>query len=123
MLSPCLLLAARNCVEPRDDTYHPKQSKTAATFRQRGEMSLASLFRCRKHRPVTPHAKVALAVDHLIASVICSCTAEGMVSPSAFAVLRLTTNSNSRGCSMGRSDGLAPLRICAVTEAMPRNMA
>jgi Transcriptional regulatory protein, C terminal len=35
----------------------------------------------------------------------------GIVSPSAFAVLRLITSSNFVGCSMGRSPGLAPLRI------------
>src|SRR5437763_6944927 len=35
----------------------------------------------------------------------------GTVSPSAFAVLRLMTNSNLVGCSTGRSAGLAPLRI------------
>src|SRR4030095_15627394 len=35
----------------------------------------------------------------------------GIVSPSAFAVLRLMTNSNFVGCSTGRSARLAPLRI------------
>jgi hypothetical protein len=31
--------------------------------------------------------------------------------PSAFAVLRLKTNSNFVGCNTGRSPGLSPLRI------------
>src|SRR5262249_208188 len=35
----------------------------------------------------------------------------GIVRPSAFAVLRLVTSSNWVGCSIGRSAGLAPLRI------------
>src|SRR5262249_35756616 len=35
----------------------------------------------------------------------------GMVSPSAWAVLRLITSSNLVGCSTGRSAGFAPLRI------------
>src|SRR6267378_7839123 len=35
----------------------------------------------------------------------------GIVRPSAFAVLRLMTNSNLVGCSTGRSAGLAPFRI------------
>jgi hypothetical protein len=35
----------------------------------------------------------------------------GIVSRSAFAVLRLITNSNLVGCSTGRSAGLVPLRI------------
>ena len=37
-------------------------------------------------------------------------TVGGMVSPRALAVLRLMTNSNFVGCSMGRSAGLAPCR-------------
>src|SRR5262249_4042905 len=35
----------------------------------------------------------------------------GIVRPSAWAVLRLMTNSNFGGCSIGRSPGLAPRRI------------
>src|SRR6202011_3429260 len=35
----------------------------------------------------------------------------GMLSPSAAAVLRLTTSSNLVGCSTGKSAGLAPLNI------------
>jgi hypothetical protein len=35
----------------------------------------------------------------------------GIVSPSAFAVLRLITSSKLVGCSTGRSAGFAPLRI------------
>jgi hypothetical protein len=35
----------------------------------------------------------------------------GTVSPSALAVLRLTTNSNLEACITGRSAGLSPLRI------------
>ena len=35
----------------------------------------------------------------------------GIVRPRAFAVLRLMTSSNLVGCSTGRSEGLAPLRI------------
>jgi hypothetical protein len=35
----------------------------------------------------------------------------GIVRPRALAVLRLMTSSNFVGCSMGRSPGLAPLRI------------
>src|SRR5205085_12637513 len=38
-------------------------------------------------------------------------SAAGTVSPSAFAVFRLTTSSNLVGCSIGRSAGRAPLRI------------
>jgi hypothetical protein len=41
----------------------------------------------------------------------------GTVSPSALAVLRLTTISNVVGCSTGRSAGLAPLRILSTKTA------
>src|SRR5262249_33383989 len=37
----------------------------------------------------------------------------GIVSPSAFAVLRLMTSSNFVGCSTGRSAGLAPFKTRA----------
>jgi hypothetical protein len=35
----------------------------------------------------------------------------GMVMPSPFAVFKLTTSSNTRGCSIGRSPAFAPLKI------------
>jgi hypothetical protein len=41
----------------------------------------------------------------------------GTVIPSAFAVLRLITNSNLVGCSTGRSAGFAPWRIRLTYEA------
>src|SRR6266851_5081161 len=47
----------------------------------------------------------------------------GIVRPSAFAVLRLMTNSNLVGCSMGRSPGLAPLRILSTYVAARRYMS
>ena len=50
-------------------------------------------------------------VHYSITSSARSRSEGGIVSPSALAVLRLTTNSNLVGCSIGRSAGLAPLRI------------
>ncbi len=41
----------------------------------------------------------------------------GMVRPRAWAVFRLMTKSNVVGCSMGRSAGLAPLRILSTYAA------
>ena len=41
-------------------------------------------------------------------------TVAGTSRPSALAVLRLMTNSNLVGCSIGRSAGLAPLRILSM---------
>src|SRR5262249_56026610 len=47
----------------------------------------------------------------------------GIVRPRAFAVLRLMTSSNLVGCSIGRSDGLAPLRMRTTNIAALRNIA
>jgi hypothetical protein len=41
----------------------------------------------------------------------------GIASPSLFAVVWFTTSSNSFGCSIGRSPGLAPLRILSTYPA------
>ena len=46
----------------------------------------------------SPHPRAAAAIG-------------GSVMPSAFAVLRLITNSNLVGCSTGRSPGLVPFKI------------
>ena len=50
-----------------------------------------------------------------------SSSACGIVNPSAWAVFKLMTNSNRVGCSMGRSPGLAPLRILSTYVAARRN--
>src|SRR5882762_1631152 len=50
-------------------------------------------------------------VGHWITSSARDSNDGGIVSPSAFAVLRLMTSSNLVGCSIGRSPGLAPFRI------------
>ena len=47
----------------------------------------------------------------------------GMVRPSAFAVLRLMTNSDFVGCSIGRSPGWAPFRILSTYRAARRRRA
>src|SRR5207245_11453433 len=47
----------------------------------------------------------------------------GIVRPSAFAALRLTTSSNFVGCSMGRSPGFAPLIILSTYTAAWRNIS
>src|SRR5438093_8705197 len=44
-------------------------------------------------------------------SVVCSMTDSGMLSPRALAVFKLMEMLNFVGCSIGRSAGLAPLRI------------
>src|SRR5262245_14397202 len=62
-----------------------------------------------KQRP-PPH-------DHSITSSAWTSTAGGIVSPSALAVVRLTTSSNFVGCWIGRSPGFAPFRILSTRSA------
>jgi len=47
----------------------------------------------------------------------------GMVSPIAFAVLRLITSSNFVGCSTGKSSGFAPWKILCTSAALRRKMS
>src|SRR5712692_2562408 len=57
------------------------------------------------------HRHEGAPLHHRIISSARSRSDCGIVRPSAFAVLRLITNSNLVGCSTGKSAGLAPLRI------------
>src|SRR5262249_3717474 len=76
---------------------------------------LFSLLRLRGARPGEDaranRADERSPVHHSITWSARSSTDWGIVSPSAFAVLRLITSSNFVGCSTGRSAGLAPRRI------------
>jgi len=47
----------------------------------------------------------------------------GTARPSAFAVFRLTSNSNLVACSIGKSAGLVPWRILSTNTAARRNVA
>src|SRR5262249_22602898 len=72
--------------------------------------------RCLYVRPAGEEAvghgsKKGSPSHHWITSSARSSSDGGIVRPSAFAVLRLMTNSNFVGCSTGRSAGRAPLRI------------
>ncbi len=51
----------------------------------------------------------------------CSRSVLGIVSVSAFAVLRLMTSSNFAGSSIGKSPGLAPFRTSSTYRAARRN--
>jgi hypothetical protein len=52
-----------------------------------------------------------LAADHSITSSAVASSLSGTVRPSAFAVLRLITNSSFVACMTGRSAGFSPLRM------------
>jgi len=54
---------------------------------------------------------IASVMAYCMSSSACRSIDGGIVSPRAFAVLRLITSSNLVGCSTGSSAGLAPLRI------------
>src|SRR4029453_5037139 len=61
-----------------------------------------------------------LAPSHLITLSARNSTDCGIVRLSAFAVLRLITNSNFVGCSTGRSAGLVPFKILSTYVAERR---
>ena len=71
--------------------------------------SVQNLARGRGESSVTSKSRAYIAY-WIISSARCS-SEGGIVSPIAFAVLRLITSSNLVGCSTGRSAGLAPFRI------------
>src|SRR5215467_1670173 len=61
-----------------------------------------------------------LASSHSITSSARAISVGGTSRPSAFAVLRLMTNSNLVGCSIGNSEAFAPLRILTTYAAARR---
>src|SRR5262245_56488500 len=71
------------------------------------------LLRPRRARPRGRAAeqRYELASPHSITSSARSRNGSGIVSPSAFAVVRLMMRSNFVGCSTGMSPGFAPRRI------------
>src|SRR5262245_6831847 len=77
------------------------------------EAHLLALLRARRKRPRRRAAEQRdeLALVHSITSSARASSVGGTVRPSAFAVFRLTTNSNITACWTGRSDGFAPFRI------------
>jgi hypothetical protein len=62
-------------------------------------------------RPEHLQQRLYTDANYSITSSAREINAGEMVTPIVFAVFRLKTNSNSVGCSTGRSAGLAPLRI------------
>src|SRR5215831_2892860 len=70
-------------------------------------------LRARRERPRCRAAEQCdeLAPLHSITSSASASNLSGTSSPSAFAVLRLITNSNFVGCMTGRSAGFSPFRI------------
>src|SRR5262249_45180134 len=74
----------------------------------------ARLLRARRERPRRcrpAEERDELAPPHSITSSARARRVGGTSTPSAFAALRLTTNSNLVDCMTGRSAGFSPLRI------------
>ena len=92
------------------DPHRERSSQYRLGGRPRG------LVECRRSdRPDQQgHANPREQIREVVHSITWSARSSsdgGIVSPRALAVLRLMTNSNFVGCSMGRSPGLVPLRI------------
>ena len=90
---------------PSDDSRHARLQ--AAVGAANAALSGGALAR----QPTSTLSWAGRRVSYSINSSARSSTDRGIVSPSAFAVWRLMTNSNFVGCSTGRSAGLAPFRI------------
>src|SRR5215467_7506755 len=73
------------------------------------------LLRTRRERPrgrcAGEQGDELVTAAHSITSSACCRNGSGIVRPSAFAVLRLTTSSNLLASCTGRSPGLAPFRM------------
>ena len=65
----------------------------------------------KRHQAAAKRHPQAATGVHSITSLARSLRLYGMVKPSALAVFRLMSSSNLVGCSIGRSDGFAPLSI------------
>ena len=87
----------------------------------RGHSSRSSHKMARQKLPrsvILPGSIDALRKVHSITSSARVSSADGTVTLSAFAVLRLITSSNVVGCSTGRSVGLTPRRTLATWRAI-----
>lgn len=77
----------------------------------------------RRYANRTVNCVQSATFGYWITSSARSSTVCGIVMPSAFAVLRLTTRSNWAGCSTGRSLAAAPLRSMSTYAAARRYTA
>jgi hypothetical protein len=79
------------------------------------------LGHCSTQSACLKRAKFGSRRSHSITSSARSKKASGIVMPSAFAAVRLTTSSKVVGCSTGRSAGFAPFKILSTRSAACRN--
>ncbi len=107
---PSSLNAIRLTVDGRSSTQRSRPRRSEAVIETRGSSRTPSKFSggCVEPRESPERPKT---FDHWITSSARSSSDCGIVTPSAFAVLRLITSSNFVGCSIGISAGFAPRRI------------
>jgi hypothetical protein len=98
---------------------HVDQRRVTASVVQAGRKQ--PLHAQRAHVGERHRRAVGLLGLHSITSSARSKNASETVSPNAFADLRLITNSNLSGCSIGRSSGLSPRKILVTNGAIWRN--
>src|SRR5262249_54730394 len=109
-----LPLAVSQLTEPINQRCHETRVFTGNERQESDAIHLRYLLRRGQRGSERTGQRVqqeAAAVHYSITWSARSSSDGGMVRPSAFAVLRLMTSSNLVGCCIGRSDGLAPLRI------------
>src|SRR5688572_15341764 len=83
-------------------------------------LSMTSAAGCEQREPPVRCSVMLGSVYHSMTWSARSRNDGGIVRPSALGVLRLMTNSNFVGCSIGRSAGLAPFRILSTYVAARR---
>src|SRR5262249_40193137 len=123
---PCEGRHARSCAPPSIGRPPYRRARRVSRFPHWTSSSIllavtacastrpSRLLRPRRERPrrdCAAEQRDELAPTHSITSSARASSDGGISRPSAFAVLRLTTNSILVGCSMGRSVGLAPRKI------------
>jgi len=107
---PQVTQAAHECVRPVLGRRSRRNSEIAAPVYRARRLPLGHE---RRGEDAGQGPDERSAADHWIRWSARPSTECGILSPSAFAVLRLIANSNFVGCSIGISAGLAPLRMRA----------
>src|SRR5262249_6726136 len=97
---------APTCLPRSTRKAHPRRSTTALSD--------------RAQLPGVSEQRDEVAPPHSITSSARAISVGGTSRPSTFAVLRLMTNSNLVGCSIGNSEAFAPLRILTTNAAARR---
>jgi hypothetical protein len=102
-----MLFAVRTCVQPNDSV--PPVVLINGRLGGCKPRDMAPMSEVGPTTGLVHRSKLSFYSIH---SVAVANSVRGIVSPIAFAVLRLMTNSNVLGLWTGKSAGLAPLRIC-----------